>query len=157
MHLFYILANKSLSARKLSHGSWFPPELTFVMPPGGFQAAAGSRSLSVTTIPNTNDTGVLLLHEDTEGNVTAFHGLNTAPDPTWAWTNISTSLWYQDSSLPYFSIPIHPLFSCSLVSNSLKVSLVNPSLTGALVVSYIKSNFSSEGASFCLQSLKSGC
>ena len=103
-----------MTARWYHDGQWSTPQDTAFVNLSGLSASPASRSLSATDVPNSNNCQVLVLFEETGGNVAALLGSKILPncatgdqrvyqDP-WTWENISSKLYLSSPNI-IFSTP----------------------------------------------------
>lgn len=126
IHLFYVGMNGSLAAALYQTSGEYTGNL--VPMNGSFLAAAGTRSLSVTTrsFQNGTSTTAMMLYEAPNGNITVLRGSFTVGGPLtqWIWQNVSEAVYssLKESDL-WLSPPVSALYSGISDSSTMAIQL----------------------------------
>ena len=108
--MFYISVKGVLATRRYASGRWADPHETDMANLASFSVLPDSRSLSVSFLPDTNNTELLLYFEALSDSVSAFHGKRTIPDDpdipeiydaSWTWQNLTDQLYSSSPNLKF--------------------------------------------------------
>ena len=130
IHLFYINTMGVLDAIVFVNGQSFGDYSNLVLMNDSFQAALGSRTLSVSQLAcaQNGTAEALLLYEEPTGNVTVLHGYfpEAFDKPQWLWQNVSDAV---HTSLAKYGTWLQAPVASNLVSlqpRSINICFLDP-------------------------------